>query len=109
MAYLARSDGPVNSPKKMNPCMKTIIRWKTISVIILRGAKNPKTITRSNDISTLNGLSFVLLAAYVRLKRHPATNEKSQKVKSPKVYFATFRLYLGISIFLYIYIYRGIF
>ena len=50
MAYLALSDGPVNFPKKMNPCMKTIIHWKTISVIILRGAKNPITIIRFNDI-----------------------------------------------------------
>ena len=47
----------------------------------------------SSSLSTLNGLSFVLLAACLRLKRHPAKKTKSQNVKTQKVYFATLRFF----------------
>jgi hypothetical protein len=33
----------------------------------------------SSSLSTLNGLSFVLWAAHVRLERHPAKNQKVKK------------------------------
>ena len=42
----------------------------------------------SSSLSTLNGLSFVLLAAHVQLERHPA---KNQTVKMWKVKKYTFR------------------
>ena len=48
----------------------------------------------SSSHSTLNGLSVVLLAAHVHLKRHPAQKSKSQKVKRQKVYFSSFWLSL---------------
>ena len=44
----------------------------------------------SSSLSTLNGLSFVLLAAHVQLKRLSAKKTESRKVKSQKVYFSKF-------------------
>ena len=47
----------------------------------------------SSSRSTLNGLSVVLLAAHVHLKRHPAQKSKRQKVKRRILFvFLTFSL-----------------
>ena len=56
----------------------------------------------SSSLSTLNGLSFVLLAAHVWLKRHPAKKQNSKSGKSKSIFFDFSTLFRHIYLSIYI-------